>query len=35
METPFIPNWNRVQSAYPDLMRHLLDAVQADEAEYS
>lgn len=31
METPFIPNWSRIQSAYPDLLRHLHEAVQADK----
>ena len=31
METPFIPNWSRVQSADPDLLRHMYDAVQADK----
>ena len=35
METPFIPNWSRVQAADPDLMRDLHDAVKADEAEFS
>jgi len=30
METPFIPNWSRVQSADPDLLRKLNDAVAAD-----
>lgn len=30
METPFIPNWSRIQSADPDLLRKLLEAVQAD-----
>ncbi|MCK5750068.1 MAG: glycosyl transferase, partial [Oricola sp.] len=34
METPFIPNWSRVQAADPDLMRNLHDAVKADEAEF-
>ncbi len=27
METPFIPNWSRVQSAYPDLMAEIKTAV--------
>lgn len=30
METPFIANWSRVQSANPDLLRHLNEAVAAD-----
>lgn len=30
METPFIPNWSRVQSADPDLLRELNQAVSAD-----
>lgn len=33
METPFIPAWSRVQSADPDLMRDLMEAVRADDAE--
>lgn len=32
METPFIPNWSRVQSADPDLVRLLGEAVAADNA---
>lgn len=35
METPFIPNWSRVQSANPDLLRSLLEAVAADHMDYS
>ncbi|MDJ0613931.1 MAG: glycosyl transferase [Rhizobiaceae bacterium] len=31
METPFIPNWSRVQSADPDLLRNIYEAVQADK----
>ena len=34
METPFIPNWSRVQAADPDLMRDLVEAVKADDAEF-
>ncbi|MEQ3626890.1 MAG: glycosyl transferase [Celeribacter sp.] len=34
METPFIPNWNRVHSADPDLMRLMVQAVADDNAEY-
>lgn len=30
METPFIPNWSRIQSANPDLPRFLYDAVLED-----
>lgn len=33
METPFIPNWSRVQSAYPDLLREMKDAVEADNGD--
>lgn len=35
METPFIPNWSRIQAADPDLMFRMLDAVAADESEYA
>jgi len=30
MDTPFIPSWNRVISAVPDIMERLLDAVEQD-----
>ena len=30
MESPFIPNWNRVHDAYPDICRQLLNAVIAE-----
>ena len=30
MESPFIPNWNRVHDAFPDVCQQLLRAVQAD-----
>lgn len=33
-ETPFIPTWNRVHSADPDLMADMLKAVAADLREY-
>ncbi len=33
-ETPFIPNWSRVQAADPDLMREMFEAVKADNAEF-
>lgn len=32
METPFIPNWSRVQSANPDILRLIRDAVREDNA---
>lgn len=32
METPFIPSWNRVVSAIPDILDQLYDAVQEDNA---
>lgn len=35
MERPFIPSWNRVISAVPDILQQLLDAVEADHAEYA
>ncbi|NVK01373.1 MAG: glycosyl transferase, partial [Oceanospirillaceae bacterium] len=34
METPFIPSWNRVNSAYPTLQDEILKAVEADMKEY-
>lgn len=34
METPFIPNWSRIQSADPYLLKHLLEAVAADGMDY-
>lgn len=30
METPFIPNWSRIQSAEPDMLREMQEAVSAD-----
>lgn len=30
MESPFIPNWNRVQDAVPDISQRMLKAVAAD-----
>ena len=30
METPFIPNWSRVESAVPDALQQLYEAVEAD-----
>ena len=35
METPFVPSWNRVQSAIPDILQRLYQAVEADTLEYS
>ena len=32
MNTPFIPNWSRVQSAVPDVLEQLYDAVELDNA---
>ncbi|MGI1677663.1 MAG: glycosyl transferase [Cellvibrionaceae bacterium] len=34
METPFIPSWNRVKSAIPDIMEQLKEAVEADTEEF-
>ncbi len=35
MERPFIPSWNRVISAVPDVLQQLLDAVEADHVEFA
>ncbi len=35
METPFIPAWNRVQNAMPDVFERLYRAVEEDTAEFS
>tara|TARA_R110002111_G_scaffold227346_2_gene288941 strand:+ start:73105 stop:74325 length:1221 start_codon:yes stop_codon:yes gene_type:complete len=35
METPFIPSWNRVQSAIPDIFRQLCYAIDDDYREFS
>jgi len=32
METPFIPSWNRVISAIPDILEQIYDAVEKDNA---
>ena len=32
METPFIPSWNRVISAIPDILERLYEAVEEDNA---
>ncbi len=34
METPFVPSWNRVISACPDVQQMILEAVEADMAEF-
>ena len=34
METPFIPSWNRVVSAMPDVFEQLTEAVEADNQEF-
>ncbi len=35
MDKPFIPSWNRVISAIPDILEQLKDAVELDNQEYS
>ena len=35
METPFIPSWNRVVSAVPDIFERLAAAVEADHKAFS
>jgi glucosyl-3-phosphoglycerate synthase len=35
MERPFIPSWNRVTSAIPDILDQLVEAVEADHAEFA
>ena len=32
MEQPFVPHWNRVQSAIPEIFDMLLEAVERDQA---
>ncbi len=34
METPFIPSWNRVNSAMPDVFPRLIEAVEEDAKTY-
>jgi len=34
MERPFIPSWNRVVSAMPDVLERLKDAVEKDNDEF-
>lgn len=33
-DTPFMPSWNRVVSAAPEVLEQMVDAVEADTAEY-
>jgi len=35
METPFIPSWNRVVSAVPDIYERIAEAVEADQKEFT
>ncbi len=35
MEQPFVPHWNRVVSAMPDIYEQLIDAVELDYADYA
>ena len=35
METPFIPSWNRVVSAMPEIQDELIDAVEKDMQDFS
>jgi len=35
MEKPFMPSWNRVASAIPDILEQIKEAVKADTDEYS
>lgn len=35
METPFIPTWNRVISAIPDILEQMHTAVETDQNEFS
>ncbi|XPF92796.1 glycosyl transferase [Colwellia sp. RE-S-Sl-9] len=35
METPFIPSWNRVISAMPDILSQIKEAVEEDYKEFS
>jgi len=34
-EKPFIPSWSRVRSAMPDIYERLIEAVEADQKEFS
>lgn len=31
-DKPFVPSWNRVQSAFPEILERLYQAVEADNA---
>ena len=33
LEAPFIPNWNRIISAFPDFLEKLKEAVELDNEE--
>jgi glucosyl-3-phosphoglycerate synthase len=35
MDTPFIPSWNRVISAKPDVLEELRIAVEEDNKEFA
>ena len=35
MEQPFVPHWDRVVSAIPDILEQIQDAVEQDAREYS
>jgi glucosyl-3-phosphoglycerate synthase len=35
MDIPFVPNWNRVNHAMPDIAAMLMEAVELDNEEYS
>jgi glucosyl-3-phosphoglycerate synthase len=35
MDKPFIPSWNRIISAIPDILEQLKDAVEEDYREYA
>ena len=35
MDTPFMPSWNRVISAFPDILERLKTAVEEDRKEFS
>jgi glucosyl-3-phosphoglycerate synthase len=35
METPFIPSWNRVMSAHPNILEDLKNAVEEDHREFA
>ena len=34
MDKPFIPSWNRVMSAIPDILDQLKEAVEQDHQEF-